>query len=323
LDPYLNDPERWGVSMAQHEELMLPCLDASGAVSVAEVGAFAGDLTRLLLDWASRTDARVLAIDPAPQDGLVQLDREHEALKLVRETSLEALKRIELPDAVVIDGDHNHYTVTEELHLIGERVGAGAWPLLLFHDVAWPHARRDDYFDPRQIPAEARHEILPEGDGLFPGDPGSRPGGLPYPKSAAREGGPGNGVLTAVEDFAAEHPELRLAVVSAFFGLGVLWERAAPYAAEVERIVAAWDRNSYLERLEANRVHHMAEAYVRRSELWREQELRSRQEKVLRRLLDSSAFTLAERLSRLRVRAGVAPAQGPVTKDEVRRALGG
>ena len=29
FDPYLNDPERWGVSLAQMAELMLPCLDAS------------------------------------------------------------------------------------------------------------------------------------------------------------------------------------------------------------------------------------------------------------------------------------------------------
>ncbi len=265
----------------------------------------------------------MLAIDPAPQDGLVQLDRDHGGLELVRETSLEALTRLELPDAVVIDGDHNHYTVTQELRLIAERVAEGGWPLLLFHDVAWPHARRDDYFDPEQIPAEARHEILPEGNGLFPGDPGSRPGGLPYPKSAAREGGAGNGVLTAVEDFAAQHPELQLAVIPAFFGFGALWQREAAYAAELERILAPWDRSTYLARLEANRAHHLAEAYVRRAELWREQELRTRQEKVLRRLLDSSAFALAERLSRLRVRAGVATEQGAVTKDEVRRALGG
>ena len=40
--------------MAQSAELMLPCLDAAGARSVVEVGAFAGDLTRVLVDWASR-----------------------------------------------------------------------------------------------------------------------------------------------------------------------------------------------------------------------------------------------------------------------------
>ena len=42
---------------------------------------------------------------------------------------------------------------------------------------------------------------------------------------------------------------------------------------------------------------------------------------MLRRLLNSSAFALAERLSRLRRRAGVAPASSVVSKDEIRRAL--
>ncbi len=307
--------------MAHHAEVMLPCLDAVGARSVMEVGAFAGDLTRLLVDWAAGSGARVLAIDPAPQDGLVELDRERPELELVRETSLEALPRLPLPDAVIIDGDHNHYTVSEELRLIAERAEGGQWPLVLFHDVAWPHGRRDDYFDPEQIPADARHPTAGDAGGLFPGDPGLRPGALPYPRSAVREGGPRNGVLTAVEDFARERGELRLAVVPAFFGFGALWPREAPWADAVARILAPWDRNPMLERLEANRVHHLAQGHVRMVELWREQERRSRQEVVLRRLLESSAFALAERLSRLRLRAGVATGQRAVSKDEIRRAL--
>jgi hypothetical protein len=323
LDPYLNDPERWAVSMAQHAELMLPCLDAAGARSVMEVGAFAGDLTRLLVDWAAGSGARVLAIDPAPQDGLVQLDRERSELELVRETSLEALPHLPLAEAVVIDGDHNHYTVSQELRLIAERVERGRWPLVLFHDVAWPHGRRDDYFDPEQIPADARHPIAGGEGGLFPGDPGVRPGGLPYPRSAAREGGPGNGVLTAVEDFAAAHEDLRLAVVPVFFGFGALWPAHAPWADAVARILKPWDRNPMLARLEANRVRHLAQGHSRLMELWSEQDRRSRQEKVLRRLLESSAFALAERLSRLRLRAGVATGQKAVSKDEIRRALDG
>ena len=39
-------------------------------------------------------------------------------------------------------------------------------------------------------------------------------------------------------------------------------------------------------------------------------------------MLESSAFAVAERLSRLRVRAGIAPAQSVISKDEIRRALG-
>ena len=35
----------------------------------------------------------------------------------------------------MIDGDHNYFTVREELRLIGERAPGAELPLLLFHDV--------------------------------------------------------------------------------------------------------------------------------------------------------------------------------------------
>jgi hypothetical protein len=323
FDPYSHDPDHWGVSLSHAAELMLPCLDAAGVRSVVEIGAFAGDLTRVLVEWAAGAGARVGAIDPAPQPDLVKLEREHAGLELIRETSLAALPRIPLPDAVVIDGDHNYFTVSEELRLIGER-GAGAdLPLLLFHDVCWPHARRDDYFAAEQIPAQARQPVAGDAGGIVPGEPGLRPGGgLPYPRSAAREGGPRNGVLTAVEDFVAGRPDLRLVVVPAFFGFGVVWSVESPWSDAVARILDPWDRNPLLERLEANRVEHLARGHSRLIELWEARERLARQEAVLRRLLDSTAFSVAERLSRLRDRAGVATEHSVVSKDEIRRALG-
>ena len=115
IDPYLNDPLQWGASMAQHASLLLGCLDVVQARSVAEGGAFAGDLTRMLVQWAQQSGGRVVAIDPSPQDQLVALAAEHEVLELVRETSLHALREIELPEVVIIDGDHNYYTESEEL----------------------------------------------------------------------------------------------------------------------------------------------------------------------------------------------------------------
>ena len=69
-----------------------------------------------------------------------------------------------------------------------------------------------------------------------------------------------------------------------------------------------------LERLEANRVRQLARWHEVRTELWRAQERLARQEALLRRMLDSSAFTVAEQLSRVRARAGVAPAQSIVSK---------
>lgn len=322
FDPYLSDPAHWGFSLAQMSELVLPCLDAVGAKSVAEVGAFAGDLTRVLVDWAAGSGARVMAIDPEPQAELTQLEHDSAALELIRQTSLVALAEIPLPDAVIIDGDHNYFTVSHELAAIGERAQGADLPLLLFHDVCWPHGRRDDYFDAEQIPADERHPISGGAGGLHPADPGVRAGGLPYPRSVVREGGARNGVLTAVEDFVHARPDLRLVVVPAFFGFGAVWHPEIFGAQELSRILDPWDRNPILGRLEANRVHHLAESYRRQVELWAAQQRQARQEAVLRRLLQSSAFSVAERLSRLRVRAGVAPAQSVLAKDEIRGVLG-
>jgi hypothetical protein len=321
IDPYANDPGHWGASLITLAEVIVPVLDASGAKSVVEVGAYAGDLTGLLVEWAAGSGARVSAIDPSPRKPLIELAERHAELELVRATSHEALAEIPIPDAAIIDGDHNYFTVSEELRLIAERSSGADLPLLIFHDVAWPHGRRDDYYDPSLVPEEARQPIH-EGAGVFPGEPGIRPGGLPYRYAAAREGGPRNGVLTAVEDFVADREGLRLAVVPAFFGLGIVWHERAPYAEAVAELLEIWDGNPLMERLEANRVLHLASSHFQMIQAARANERAARQEAVLRRLLDSSAFGVAERLSRLRERLGVAKWATVVSKDDIRRALG-
>jgi hypothetical protein len=318
IDPFAGDPGRWAHSLVNLAEIMLPCLDAARARSVLEIGAYAGDLTAVLVEWAAESGARVSAIDPSPQDRLVRLADERPELELVRETSLDALPRIPPADAVIVDGDHNYYTVSEELRLID--AADGELPLLLFHDVCWPHGRRDDYFAAEQIPAEHRQPIA-EGGGLFPGEPGIRRGGLPYRGAAAREGGPRNGVLSAVEDFAAPRGDLRLAIVPVFFGLGVVWRLDAPYADAVADVLEPWDGNPLLARLEGNRVFHLASAHQQLVQTALAQQKLARQEAVLRRLLESRAFALAERLSRLRHRVGVARDHSVVSKDDVRGAL--
>jgi hypothetical protein len=314
FDPYANEPAHFGASLLNDAEILIACLEAARVKSVVEIGAYAGDLTELLLDWAVGAGARVWAIDPAPQKELVALDERRPELELVRATSHEALHTIPLADAVIIDGDHNYYTVSEELRIIGERAKDAALPLILLHDVCWPHGRRDDYFAPDQIPAEYRQPTV-EGGTLFPGVPGVLAGGLLYRWPAAREGGPRNGVLTAVEDWIEANEGLQLAIVPAFFGLGVVWERDAPWADELAETLEPWDRNPLLERLEANRVLHLTSSLHARHQA-------ARQEAVLRRLLDSRAFAIAERLSRLRHRVGIARDATIVSRKEIQRAIG-
>ena len=179
LDPYLRDPDRLGYSLAQLAEIIIACLELTGARSVVEVGAYAGDLTRALAEWAAGTGARIQAIDPSPQKGLTELELESPDVEVVRETSLAALPRIAVPDVMIIDGDHNYFTVTEELRLIGARAQGPELPLLLFHDVCWPHGRRDDYYAADLIPEGDRHPVAGTAGGIFPGEPGIRRGGTP------------------------------------------------------------------------------------------------------------------------------------------------
>jgi Methyltransferase domain len=320
IEPYVNDLGRWGASLVNNAELLIACLDAAEPSSVVEVGAYAGDLTGLLLEWAAESGAHVAAIDPAPKKKLEDLAAAHADLELVRATSLESLPNLPLPDAAIIDGDHNYYTVSEELRLIAERAREGSLPLLLFHDVCWPHARRDSYYTPERIPQESRQPLV-QGAGLFPGEPGVRPGGLPYYWAAAREGGRRNGVLTAIEDFIGEREDLVLAVVPAFFGFGAVWHREAPYADALADLLAPYDRNPLLERLEANRALHLASSHYHLTELNALRERVAKQEVLLRRLLESSAFSLAERLSKLRLRLGIGVTQSALSKEDVRRVL--
>lgn len=295
------DPDRWGHSLANAIELIVRCLDAAGANSVTEVGAFAGDLTEKLLEWASGRGATVTAIEPKPTPPLITLEADRPELTVVRATSSEALLSIDIPDAVIIDGDHNYFTVSEELRIIGERVGEGPVPLLIFHDVCWPVARRDAYYVPERIP-EADRQPMVEGGTLFPGDPGITPGGLPYNWVAEREGGARNGVLTAIEDFVAGRPGLSLAVIPVFFGVGVAWENDRPWSDAVERIVAPLDRDPVIARLEANRVFQLARHHLLKGRFEMREHRLDEIEVLLRELLESSAFRTADRMSQLRRR---------------------
>jgi len=317
LNPYENDPGAASASMINSAEILLECLERSRAKSVVEIGAFAGDLTRMLLLWAERPGARVIAIDPSPQPQLEELEREHEELELIRETSLAALPHVEVTDAVIIDGDHNYYTVSEELQRIEARwrEQGAALPLLVFHDVGWPHARRDDYFDPQQVPPEYRQPVSP-GGGLHPSVRGTVPGGLPYRWPAAEEGGPRNGVLTAIEDFLSGRDELRLVILPPFFGVGVLYRRDAAYAQALDDLLAPWDRHPLLERLERNRVLHLASSHIQLTRMVETQGQLARHQALFEAMLASRVFGAAERFLRVRQRGDPA-----FSKELIRRAL--
>jgi hypothetical protein len=301
LDPHERDPGGWCASLLHNAEILLGCLDAVSARSVAEVGAFQGELTRLLMLWSDTVNGQIIAIDPSPHSELEKLEGERADLTLIRELSHEALAHMPVTDAIILDGDHNYYTLSEELRIIWQRCQdeQRELPLLLLHDVCWPHGRRDDYYDPERIPPEHRQPIAPNRS-VYPDEEGTRYSGLPYRFPAAHEGGPANGVLTAAEDFAAAHKQLHLAVVPAFFGLGVIWDRSSAHVEALTRVVGPWDRNPLLERLERNRVLHLASSQRQLQRAQDANERIQRRDQLLDRMLHSRVFWAAEKFLRLR-----------------------
>lgn len=310
------DPDENAASLANLREVLFGCLEAIEAKTIVEIGAFHGKSTEEMLEWVGAHGARLIAIDPEPQPDLVELAASRPDLDFVERTSHEALPELPDADAIIIDGDHNYFTLSEELRLISERSPGPAMPLLLLHDIGWPLARRDAYYVPDRIPAEHRQPLARD-TFLVPGDPGTVEEGMPFACVAAREGGPRNGILTAVEDFLEGRPELRFAKVPAFFGFGVIWHSEAPWADALAAAIEPWDANPILERLEQNRVLHMVERYRMTRRLERALDSAEEAEHVLRAIEGSRAFALAEQISKVRGRGNPA-----VSRESVRRALG-
>src|SRR3954447_6759276 len=177
-DPQRADPNQVGYSLANVGEMLTACLDAAGARSVLEIGAFRGELTAVLLEWAARVGGSVAAVEPQPPPPLLELEAGHRELELLQTTSHEVLTDRPLADAIVIDGDHNYFTLSGELRLIAEGAPGGL-PLLMFHDVGWPHARRDSYYAPERVPGDQRQPIAHNVD-LRPDQAGVADDGLPF-----------------------------------------------------------------------------------------------------------------------------------------------
>jgi hypothetical protein len=241
-------------SLSEHRDLIFALFEAAAPSSVVEIGSEAGGMTREMCDWTAAGDGRSFtAVEPFPVVEVRELAASVDGFSLVEGRSPEALGQVPPADAYLIDGDHNHWTVLRELEAI---YAGGRAPLALLHDVGWPCARRDQYYSVEALPAEAVHPHSYSG-GRAPGEPGLVErgfGGGGEFAVALQEGGPRNGVLTAVEDFLEAREDLQYAHVPAVFGLGVIWSRSAPYAAAVADLLRPWDRNPLLARLEDNRL---------------------------------------------------------------------
>ena len=206
--------------------MIRPILTAANPEVVVEVGAGGGAHTRRLAKFCGSREIALHVIDPAPG-----FDPSELGGKVVfhKRLSLDALPEVGPVDVALIDGDHNWYTVHHELKLLqrtSQSVGRPT-PLAICHDVCWPYGRRDLYYDPARIPAEYRHPW--KRAGLVPGRIGLQAdrGLNPHLANASDEGGPRNGVLTAIEDFVETANEpFEVTVLPVLHGLAVVSPRS-------------------------------------------------------------------------------------------------
>jgi hypothetical protein len=260
------------------DALIGPMLDAARPGSILEIGSDEGLNTRNLLAYAETAGAVVHVIDPVPKYDVAEWqERYGPRFVFHRALSLDAIPSVDRIDLVLVDGDHNWYTVYNELRLIEELCAelSQPFPLVMLHDVGWPFGRRDLYYDPDTIPEEHRRPHGPEG--IRPGVEGllEEGGMIRDLEKATREGGPRNGVFTAVEDYLKETQQrLDLIVVPGFHGLAILVPPRFRENEELAKLLDIWDLSPnvarHAERLEETWLEteaHRQELHARNKRL--------------------------------------------------------
>lgn len=243
-------------SLAEFAPLIESLLDAMDARTTVEIGVEDGPLSHALTKRARMKNGVHVGIDPEPQRQAASVFVPPHGV-LYRATSIEVLPALPAMDAYMIDGDHNYHTVSSELSLIAATSEAAGsdFPLVVLHDVGWPCARRDQYYNPDLIPVESRHPNSFR-VGVRLGDPAAwvergfrGNGAFAY---ALSEGGPQNGVLTAVEDFLARKQELLFYKIPSVFGVGFIIPPRL--IGRVEPLLRPYVDNPFLAKLEINRL---------------------------------------------------------------------
>ncbi len=192
--------------------------------SFCEIGSRKGDSADVILQLQG---ASLTIIDPGLDSDLKQRYSNNPQVLVYKTISLEAMPIVNGPfDCILIDGDHNWYTVFNELRWIRERGLLRAGGMIFFHDVSWPYGRRDMYYQPELIPAAYRHPY--EWKAIVKGQSelGSAEGPNANAYCATHEGGPRNGVLTAIEDFMKKHDgDYDFCRVRRLHGMGIMAHR--------------------------------------------------------------------------------------------------
>ena len=190
--------------------------------SISEIGIEGGKFSKYLLDYAVKNGLHYIGVEPSPSEKIKELIGSYNQT-LIEAISLDEKAKDALGcDVIFIDGDHNYYTVYNELKIAYDR---NPDSVMFLHDVSWPWGRRDLYYNVHALKKEVMQPYTHEG-GLVPGKSEPQDIGFSSERNyavAIDDGGERNGVLTAIEDFKEEHQGYRYMELLSVFGLGILY----------------------------------------------------------------------------------------------------
>ena len=206
--------------------IIRPIVEAIEGRKILEIGAEHGLSTKALLNFVRSVEGHLHCIDPSPEfDESNLLDEYPGYLSFYKDLSLNVIPNLPEVDVALVDGDHNWHTVLNELRLIEKQHNSDPerMPVIFLHDIGWPYARRDLYYDPTTVPSEYRQPYAQRGIGRRKAELLDAGGLNRTLNNAVMEGGPKNGVLTGIEDFLKESElDFEFLDLPLYFGLGIL-----------------------------------------------------------------------------------------------------
>ncbi|MFZ2315234.1 MAG: class I SAM-dependent methyltransferase [Gammaproteobacteria bacterium] len=244
-------------SMAEMSCIIRPVLEKVKPKRIAEIGAGAGINSEVLADFLRPHQGELLSIDPAAHNDFLEwLKTNRDVATHICKPSLQGgIAHVGTADMWFIDGDHNWYSVYNELKQIESLAREQNKPLLIYlHDTGWPFARRDMYCSPESIPDIYRQPYASH-LGIVLDHPHTVEGRGMKGTFALTEGGPQNGVLTGVEDFLkTSQTSFHWISIPAALGLGILIDKFHPLAQEIIDYYAPLHQHPLLAAIERSRV---------------------------------------------------------------------
>ncbi|MGF7118938.1 glycoside hydrolase family 99-like domain-containing protein [Methanobacterium oryzae] len=207
--------------------VILPIIEQINANYIVEIGSDTGINTQNILEYCKKYDAHMSAIDPFPKFDIDEYKAKYgDRFEIYKDLSLSRLPLLEDYDVILLDGDHNWYTVYNELKIIEKSFKGKKFPVVFLHDISWPYGRRDLYYNHENIPDAYKQPIKKAGIYFGQTDLVKDRGLNSQQYHSIYENNPKNGILTALEDFINESDlEFSFEHINAFHGLGILYPK--------------------------------------------------------------------------------------------------